>query len=260
MKRFAIVALLVAGLAVPVCAQRGGGARGGGFSGHSAGAFRGGFAGPRSGFAAPRSYGGFVARPYGFAGRRSSSTRYPFRSFRNYSHSGFHAPYTRHSYVAGGFRGSYFSGYGVPFFYGLPDWIGLGPLGCYPDTEVYGDDDANDYGAPGCDSVPPPPSDQPTIYGGDGYENGRPPYEPGYEPPPPAPPPSQAPTNEIATTIVFKDGRPSEQIHNYALTQTMLYVLDQNNRDIPLNQIDVAATEKVNQKAGIEFQIPVATE
>jgi hypothetical protein len=68
------------------------------------------------------------------------------------------------------------------------------------------------------------------------------------------------PANETATTIVFRDGRPTEQIHNYALTQTTLYVLDQSKRDIPLDQIDVAATEKVNRNMGIEFQVPVAAE
>jgi hypothetical protein len=60
----------------------------------------------------------------------------------------------------------------------------------------------------------------------------------------------------MATTIVFKDGRPPEQIRNYALTQTNLYVMDQQRRDIPLDQIDLAATEKANRAAGIEFQVP----
>lgn len=142
----------------------------------------------------------------------------------------------------------------MPFFYGVPDWIGLGTLGCYPDAEVYGDDDSDDEGAPGCGNAPPPPADQPTIYGDDGYGS------PSYEPPPPQQQPSPAPTNEIATTIVFKDGRPSEQIHNYALTQTTLYILDQRKQDIPLDQIDLAATEKLNRDEGIEFQVPVAAE
>jgi hypothetical protein len=35
-----------------------------------------------------------------------------------------------------------------------------------------------------------------------------------------------------------------------------LYVLDQQRSDIPLNQINLAETEKVNRAAGIPFQIP----
>jgi hypothetical protein len=58
---------------------------------------------------------------------------------------------------------------------------------------------------------------------------------------------------------VFNDGRPPEQIHNYALTQSTLYVLDQQHRNIPLAQINLAETEKVNQAAGVDFRIPQLT-
>ena len=81
-------------------------------------------------------------------------------------------------------------------------------------------------------------------------------------PPPPttstrhASPPQPAPPEEEAVTLVFKDGRPSEQIHNYALTRTMLYVRDQHRRDIPVDQLDLAATQKANQSNGVEFTLP----
>ena len=65
------------------------------------------------------------------------------------------------------------------------------------------------------------------------------------------------PAPEDAVTIIYKDGR-SEQIHNYALTRTTLYVTDKRRREIPLEQVDVAATEKVNHDAGVEFQVPEA--
>ena len=156
-----------------------------------------------------------------------------------------------------------------PFYpYAIPDWIWLGPVGCDPDAQVYGGDDLGDFG---CDDLTSE-EDQPAIYGDDGGDSGQPPppppdYDqqpnddppPVYEPPaydPPARHPSQIPSNQIATTIVFNDGRPSEQIHNYAVTPTTLYVLDQQHRDIPLDQIDVAATEKANRAAGIAFQVP----
>ncbi len=55
--------------------------------------------------------------------------------------------------------------------------------------------------------------------------------------------PASSLESEDAVTLVFKDGRPPEQIHNYLLTRTTLYVWNQHHRDIPLNQLDLAATE-----------------
>jgi len=82
--------------------------------------------------------------------------------------------------------------------------------------------------------------------------------------PPPAPPtyaaPRQqpAPPEEEAVTLVFKDGRPSQQIHNYILTRKMLFVRDTRRQDIPVDQLDLAATEKANQANGVEFALPTA--
>jgi hypothetical protein len=289
MKRFATVALALAvGLAVPAFAQRGGGGHGGGggfggghmgggFGGHSSSGFRGGFSSPRSGgfaprgfsnrFAAPRTY-----NPYGpaahYYGRGNQYA--PNMGYR----SGFRAPYSA-------FRGSrgfrdrddrFRNRFGSRGLF-VPDWIGIGPYGCYDDSFVYNDWDNDEFG-PDCygygygyDDQLPLQGDQgpPVIYDEDnGYTGapngyGTPPPPPDYVPPgyePPAQRPKPAPMNDIATTIVFKDGRPSEQIHNYALTQTNLYVMDQERRDIPLDQIDLAATEKANRAVGVEFQVP----
>jgi hypothetical protein len=59
-----------------------------------------------------------------------------------------------------------------------------------------------------------------------------------------------------AVTLVFKDGRPAEKIHNYALTRTMLYVTDGRHREIAVADLDLAATEKANRAAGVSFQLP----
>ncbi len=61
---------------------------------------------------------------------------------------------------------------------------------------------------------------------------------------------------EGAVTLVFKDGRPTEEIHNYMLTRKTLYVQGQRLREIPVDQLDLAATEKVNQEAGVDFRLP----
>jgi len=68
---------------------------------------------------------------------------------------------------------------------------------------------------------------------------------------------AEPPAPEDAVTIVFKDGRAPLQIHNYALTPTMLYVTDARHRDIPLADIDLAATDKANREAGVSFTVPV---
>jgi hypothetical protein len=67
---------------------------------------------------------------------------------------------------------------------------------------------------------------------------------------------SQPLPNEEAVTLIFKDGRPPQQIRNYAMTRTMLYVRDEHHRDIPLDQLDFEATQKANRDAGVDFQLP----
>ena len=62
-----------------------------------------------------------------------------------------------------------------------------------------------------------------------------------------------------ATTLIFKDGRPPVQIHNYALTGSTLYALDGESRqEIPLSLLDVPATVAANRAAGVDFALPVS--
>jgi hypothetical protein len=79
-----------------------------------------------------------------------------------------------------------------------------------------------------------------------------------YQPVPELPGPPQVLGSEGAVTLVFKDGRTPEQIHNYLLTRTTLYVQDQKRRDIPTDELDLVATAKVNQDAGVDFHLPNA--
>jgi hypothetical protein len=255
MRRFAIVALAVVGFILPASAQRG--MSHGGFAGHSAPAFHGGFAAPHfsGGFAGSRSYG-FPAGP-----------RYPVRPFTPsplmarssavhpgfYPVTGFRSPYSGNEHNDGNGHNDGHSG-GVHFvirsapLYPVPGWFGLGPLGYYPygfgydDSGAFADDTAANYGTQDYAAQPTEPE--------------QPVYREEYEPSVETPQQPQVPESENATTIVFKDGRPSEQIHNYALTRTTLYILDEQRRDIPLDQLDLAATEKANHAAGIEFQVP----
>ena len=50
-----------------------------------------------------------------------------------------------------------------------------------------------------------------------------------------------------------------KQVHNYMLTASTLTVLDAQYQQIPVSQIDVAATVSANRAQGINFQVPNAT-
>jgi hypothetical protein len=116
----------------------------------------------------------------------------------------------------------------------------------YPDTIGIGDDDtqaSQTNAAEGNEGQPEEQGPPPLV-----------PYQPSYD----LPHPSAATESQETVTLIFKDGRPPEQIHNYLLTRTTLYVGDVPHRDIPTAQLDLAATAKVNHDAGVEFRLPVA--
>ena len=253
MQRLVALALVWIGITIPVCAQRGGGHGGGGsshggFSGHAGGSFRGGgfsssrpsrggmssqYSGNRGG-AIRQGRPGFALRPpTGYGGRSSNFANGQFRR-------PFRPPY-RSPY-----RGAYGYGYGI--FPGL-GWGGYSGDGWYDDSseDSGATSDPNDgyvgydgYDAQSDQNVPPYPES--------GYGT---PYDPNVPNVPSAPP-----LKESAITVVFKDGRAPLQVHNYILSRTTLSVLDAQHREIPVADIDLAATQKANFDAGVSFQLP----
>ena len=160
-------------------------------------------------------------------------------------------------------RERYRPAYGSGFGYGL--YPGLG----WYDPYLF--DDADDSGYDDAAAYPANQYDQNAVNGGyDGQSPDQGPYEQGpYQTPYPGPPipyrmqppvavPSSAPASESgeSITLVFRDGRPSEQIHNYILSRTTLSVLDQHRQDIPVDALDLAATQKANREAGVDFRLP----
>jgi hypothetical protein len=135
-------------------------------------------------------------------------------------------------------------GVGVPYGVG---WIGPDCVVGFADCGPYGDPQYAqpaapvDYG-PGDDVQPAAPVEQADAA----------PYSTVAEHPQAEPDP------EDAVTLEFKDGRPAEQIHNYLLTRTTLYVQDGRRREIPVDELDLAATTKVNREAGVDFQLPAS--
>jgi len=63
-------------------------------------------------------------------------------------------------------------------------------------------------------------------------------------------------SNSAAVTVIFKDGRPPEHIRNYLLTADTLTVFEPHYRQIPLGQVDMAATVAANEEAGVDFRVP----
>jgi hypothetical protein len=174
-------------------------------------------------------------------------------------------PGKHYPYPTNGNRGYYSRG---AYFY--PTYLGYGGFygyAGYPDDSSYGDQpqpapayqDTNYQDAPA--QAPPAnsydeSSAQPN-YGQAGYGQApapRPAYQPQASAPAPIP-------DQPETTLLFKDGRPPQQVQNYAVTSTTLYVLDgERRRAIPLNEIDLPQTEKTNRDAGLDFEVPAGAE
>ena len=271
MRRLAAVALLL-GVALPVWAQHGGshgggsgGFHGGGFSSHSAPSFHGGFGASHGGFSssAPSRFAGgfrpvpsrqFTPRYGGAAGLTANRMRSFSPAYRMRSGAGrdfARPPYDRNwdgHHPRRPYRPIYRSG----FVYAVPQYTGwIGPQYFdYPYDSGY--DDGTSY------------SQDSSYTGNGGYaqpddQGPPPPYEPPAEPVQPSATAASVPENTEAITLVFRDGRASEQIHNYILSRTTLSVLDGRHRDIPVDQLDLAATEKANHEAGIDFRLPNAS-
>ena len=74
--------------------------------------------------------------------------------------------------------------------------------------------------------------------------------------PDPAFTPAPAVEDPVAKTLVMRDGSKRE-IHNYAILGKNIFDLsDGRSRRIPLDDVDVAATTKVNEENGIDFKLP----
>ena len=137
--------------------------------------------------------------------------------------------------------------YRGPYLYAGYPWLSSFGYGL-----PYGND-LDDEGGP---QPAPQPADQPMIdYGPQVAANAPPPFRPAYQAPVETAPVHAQP----ATTLIFKDGRPPTQVHNYALTGSTLYALDgESRREIPLSLLNVPATVEANRDAGVDFALPVS--
>jgi hypothetical protein len=248
MVRLVTTAVLLGAFAVTASAQRGGGHGGGSFHSassfhgatafHSSGSFRGNSPGfrlaPSTGYR-PKAY-----TPYGGARPSGNYNRSPVGSRISPVRPAFyrgdrdHRPYADHR------RPIVNLGYGY-YPYGYAGWIDPGlwdaddtdyPNGPYvDDTSAEANNNAAQLAAEPLSPVQPEPTS---------------PRQAQSQPPQPA--------DDIA--LIFKDGH-SETIHNYIATRTTLTVIQgHRERDIAISNLDLAATQKANRAAGVDFNIP----
>lgn len=290
-------AIVFLALAVPAFAQRGGapagsfGARG--FSGHAGFSSHPAFSRPSfsqsPGFARPAPpvrYGSFpgvrfrAIRPQNYSGPRNySSLRSPYNRDRFAAGRPSYDP--RAVGMSRGFdhdRGKnpdrdrfdarrrqfqnwvvntypYWPGY--PFLYD-PNAYNLG-LYDWDDSE----DTASETTQPGSYE----PDHAPGSYEPGGYESDQngpallyPPYPNQGHAAPVAQAGAAAPAiSDQPLTVIFKDGRAPIKVRNYLMTARVLTDLDsQHYEQIPLDQVDLVATVRINTAAGVDFKVPGA--
>ena len=161
------------------------------------------------------------------------------------------------------------AGYGYPYVIdpGFYDWS----LPDDSDDASGANPELNQGGAGPDYPAPYPEYGYGAPYGSDGYgvpgempqdgfageiPPGAAPSEPRVAAEPAVPP---APNSGQKLTVIFKGGRAPVKIQNYIMTPSVLTDLDaQHYEQIPIDQIDVAATERVNQADGVGFAIPGA--
>jgi hypothetical protein len=78
--------------------------------------------------------------------------------------------------------------------------------------------------------------------------------------PPPVPQPhadtaAKATTSDLPTILVYPD-KHIEEVKNYAIVGEMLWILADHVKKIPLMDIDLAATSKLNDERGVYFEVP----
>jgi hypothetical protein len=204
----------------------------------------GGFNGTRSPFG-QLSIPAVRRAPYPGAANRGS-TNQPYRSGNNQWHGGDKDGHNHN-------RSSYYKStttYSWPYawpYYASSYWPWWPYFGDWDSTDNYASDSTN---------APAQQQDQYSAPEQEQQDPGRPAYESrAYQSASAA---SAMP--EPAVTIIYKDGH-SQEINNYALTRTTLLMLDNASAgvtpQVPLDQINLSATEQANRAQGVNFSVPV---
>ena len=104
------------------------------------------------------------------------------------------------------------------------------------------------------------PQPQPAPEGAYAVPPGYEAYVPQPQPQPAAPQMQYAPGSATTVILIYKDGRPPEEIQNYLATRSTLTVLDGGRRrEIPIDDLNIPATVSANRQTGVDFQLPTAS-
>ena len=267
MRRVRLISFLLAGLSAglilpsTLSAQRSGGAHSMGGGGHSGG-FRG--AGP----AASGGYRGFapsrpMPRPANRGAFRTGFARSSARPASRTSVFGArNAPLAarsfgsnRFAYFRPWFRPRLWSYWGYPGYYGGPGypWSSLSYPGFpedYQSGESYqpGPEEQADAGPGYDDTLANQVQELTDEVASLRQEQGPPPAAARYQP--------SAREESIPTVFAYRDGHQLEA-QNYAIQGQTLWVFgDQITRKISLADLDLSATKQLNDKRGVEFNVP----
>lgn len=222
---FGIAALNLIVLALPAWAQHGGGHASGGGS-HSSSFHSAGFSSHSSG----AFHGGYAGANAAHSYARNFGTR--VRVGSSYYHRGFYG------------RRGYYPYYPYGLYYPYNSW--------YMDSGYASDDDRDESSNVNAEANGPP------AYRDDGLQrdvqtlNGKiDRLQAGVEARN-----RRQPELEPSTALVFRD-RHVEEVRNYAISGGTLWVLnEQAAKKIPLAELDLDATVKMNDDRGVDFQLP----
>jgi hypothetical protein len=152
--------------------------------------------------------------------------------------------------------------FGVGFVGGLPYYVD--PMAFVDASDDDTAQQAQPAGPARPDYGPQAPYPQ-APYGEGPYDQGygapqRPPYSPEGYPAPQQQNTAAAQSDGLdhpAVTLVFNDGRPSEQVHSYVLTGSSVFIAEHGHqRVIPIAELDLPATIAQNREAGVDFTLP----
>jgi len=279
MRRLLAIAAFALLLAVPLWAQRGGHGGGGGHAGFSGG-HSGGVSGHGGGFGrVGRSFGGsHVGGTRGFSGYRGGmgfSHRNPGFS-NNFSHRPFlHDGFRGRGFGDRGFRHRRFQTFGFRNCFGWRCGRGWGWGNGYPwwgsayydpwwwwnqDDQRFDEDYYRQYEI--ANEMNQQSLDQQRMWREEEQAGDQDAYAPRRpEAADPAPrQEAQAEPIISPTVLVFRDQH-RQEIRNYAIVGNTLWNFSQGHTEkIAVANLDVPATEKVNEDRGVTFQVPKASE
>lgn len=288
MRRLMSITAFALCLVVPVWAQRGGGHGGGGrggFGGGHGGGFSGhaGFSGGRGGGFSGHGFGGGHGGGHFSGGTRGGFSHGFNRGFNRPSRSGFsRGPFLHNGLRAdrfhrGRFRGrdrdrfrgrfvlrNNCFGFGCRGGWGYP-WWGWGYDPWLWDWWNDHSSDNDDYyqNLAIANEMNEQSLEQQRMMRQEEADGDQDMYARPSRSAPESSSPSSASTGDPilpATVLVFRDQR-QQEIGNYAIVgQTLWSFAPQHTQKIPLADLDLAATEKVNDDRGVTFRVPSAGE